>query len=165
MGHNMRTYNRGVLASRVFYFTAAIILFVTGAAKIYGARGPADVLQIRDAVFGIQFNYLLLTVGLIELCVGWLCMKYARCARLGTQTAIVLAGLSTNLLVYRIGLEYLHWQRPCPCLGNLTDGIGLSLRVVNIVLKVIVAYLLSGSYITLLWFWRQRKMATTSAPM
>ena len=58
----------------------------------------------------------------------------------------MIAGLSTLFAVYRIGLWSLGWHRPCSCLGNLTDALHLSPVIVDNVMKVLLAYLMIGSY-------------------
>jgi hypothetical protein len=44
-------------------------------------------------------------------------------------------------------------------LGNLTDALHISPQTGDIAMKIILAYLLIGSYATLFWLWRQRGKA------
>ena len=52
------------------------------------------------------------------------------------------------------GLWYLGWQRPCSCLGNLTDTLHISPHVADVAMKIVLAYLLVGSYGGLLCLWK-----------
>jgi hypothetical protein len=52
----------------------------------------------------------------------------------------------------------------CPCLGNLTDALHITPQTADTAMKIILTYLLIGSYASLFWLWRQRnKPAPTSA--
>ena len=49
------------------------------------------------------------------------------------------------------------WHKPCGCLGNLTDALGISPETADTVAKVLLAYLLIGSYALLVWEWRKHR--------
>jgi hypothetical protein len=67
-----------------------------------------------------------------------------------------LAWLSTSFLIYRFGLVWAGYHKPCPCLGNLTDALHIPPQTADTAMKIILAYLLIGSYATLFWLWRQK---------
>ena len=71
--------------------------------------------------------------------------------------------LATSFLVYRIGLVWVGYKKPCPCLGNLTDALHIPPQTADTAMKIILAYLLIGSYATLFWLWRQRKKTVSSS--
>ena len=86
--------------SRLFILSAGVLLFITGAAKILSALGKSAVLAKPDPIFGIHFNYLLLSVGLIELVIAVLCVTPTK-----QNLALgLVAALSINFCGYRIGL-------------------------------------------------------------
>ena len=136
--------------SRWFVLSAGGVLLITGLAKIVSAFGKAKVLQNTDPVFGISFAYLMLSVGILELAVSGVCLL-TRKQSLGLG---LTAWLSTCFLAYRGGLWYLGWQRPCSCLGNLTDTLHISPHVADVAMKIVLAYLLVGSYGGLLCLWK-----------
>jgi hypothetical protein len=69
-------------------------------------------------------------------------------------------------LVYRLGLWWMDWHRPCNCLGNLTDALHISPQAADNVMKVLLAYLLIGSYALLSWHWRQKqRLGPTASPL
>jgi hypothetical protein len=46
------------------------------------------------------------------------------------------------------------------CLGNLTYALNISPQKADTAMKIILAYLLIGSYASLSWLWRQRRKAS-----
>lgn len=136
-GHKMRA-QRGY-----FLFSSGIVLAVTGIAKLVTAAfGTAKVLGLPDPVFGIPFGYLFLSVGLLELGVAFACF-FGRDVSFAT---LLVAWLATGLLVYRLGLLFLGWHAPCRCLGGLTDALHISAQAGDTIGKVVLAFLILGSY-------------------
>lgn len=123
---------------------------ITGAAKLISAVGEASILQASDPILGIQFRYVLGVTGLLELLVALLCFIGRR---VGFQAWLV-AWLATCFLVYRLGLLWLGYQKPCSCLGNLTDAMQITPQTADNWMKVVLAYLLFGNYMTACWVWR-----------
>ena len=146
---------------RTFLYSAGVLLLGTALAKFVSATGSARILQSPDPLFSIPFRSLFWGVGSIEAVIGLVCF-FGR--RLAMQAGLV-AWLGTNFVVYRLGLLWVGYHRPCPCLGNLTDAIHIPPATANAGMKVILAYLLIGSYGTLFWLWRQqRKTSFSSQP-
>lgn len=93
----------------------------------------------------------MLLVGLLEIAVASVCL-------FSKQPVVALgltAWLSTNFVLYRLGLWWMDWKSPCGCLGNLTDALHISPQTADNIMKVLLAYLLIGSYGLLIWNWRQ----------
>jgi hypothetical protein len=131
-------------------WSAGIVLVTVGAAKAFSAIGPARALDVADPLIGIPFRQLLLLVGLAELLVAFFCLltDKRRFSLLG------VGWISTNFLVYRLGLWFIGWHRPCGCLGNLTDMLHISPHAADNIMKGVLAYLLIGSYLLLFLQWR-----------
>ena len=147
--------------SRLFIISAGGLLFITGAAKIASALGKSDILGKPDPIFGIHFNYLLLSVGLIEIVIAVLCLPpNNQNLALG-----LVAALSLNFLGYRVALWLTHWPGYCPCLGTLTQAIHLSRHHANLLTLIILIYLILGSLAFLARSWRARKGKLGSAPV
>jgi hypothetical protein len=136
-----------------FLVSAGVMLCLTGAAKIWTAFGNVKILIVVDPFLSIEFRHLLLAVGVAELVLGLACFFNKG----QTVTAILLACFTTNLLAYRLGLWWINWRTPCNCLGNLTDVLHIPPQTADTAMKIILAYLLIGSYATLFWLWRQQK--------
>lgn len=134
-----------VTAETAFLLTAGAILGLTGLAKISTAFGSAKLLATVDPIFGIRFRDLMQAVGLAELAVAGVCV-FTKARRLAT---ILVASLATGFLIYRLGLSWLQWTKPCGCLGNLTDALHISPHVANIILMSVLTYLLFASYLLL----------------
>ena len=144
---------------RLFVSTAGVLLGMTALGKSFSALGPVRALDTADPLIGIPFRQLLLLVGLAELLIAFFCLFTDR-RRL---SLLAVAWLSTNFLVYRLGLWLIGWHRPCGCMGSLTDMLHLSDRAADNIMKGVLAYLLVGSYGILLWEWK-RGRGTMAAP-
>lgn len=136
-----------------FVFSAVVVLAVTGIAKVWSGLGNSKLMAVVDPIIGIKFGQLMLAVGLAEIAIALVCCFSKR----QTLALGLVAWVSTNFVVYRLGLWWMNWHRPCNCLGNLTDALHLSPQTADNLMKVILAYLLIGSYGLLFWDWRQRK--------
>lgn len=122
-------------------FSAGIILLITGLSKIISACGHAKILDINDPIFSITFRSLMLAAGGIELGVAGMCLLTTKFRlSLGLVTWI-----ATVFLIYRFGLWFIHWQRPCPCLGNLTDLLHVSPKAAGLLMAAVAIYLFAGS--------------------
>lgn len=134
------------------YFTS-LLLLVTALAKIISSTGKAPILKTTDPILMLPYRLVFLDVGGIELIVALICI-------FGKQLVLklrLIAWLATMILMYRVGLWWIDWRRPCICLGNLTDALHISPQAAETIMKIIVGYLLVGSYIGLFWLWRQSK--------
>ena len=131
--------------SRNFILSAGAILALTGAAKVWSTFGTAKLLAVADPIVGITFGHLMLVVGMAEIVIALVCF-FSKSQKLALG---LVAWLTTNLLVYRIGLWWVGYHKPCSCLGNLTDALHISPETADTAMKIILGYLLLGSYGTL----------------
>lgn len=145
---------------KCFLYSAGVLLATTAVAKFISGAGDARILQNLDPILAIPFRQVFWIAGAIELTVGLVCFFVKR---LALQAALV-AWLATSFLIYRLGLALVRYHKPCGCLGNLTDALHISPQIADTAMKIVLAYLLIGSYATLFWLWRQRKTAPASAP-
>lgn len=143
----------------MFSESASVILAITGIAKIISGFGRDRVLEEVAPFFFITLRSLLWIVGGMELIVGCVCLG---CKRREVR-AWLIAWMATNIWVYRLGLLWIGYQKPCGCLGNVTGALHLPSQTADAIMKVILAYLLIGSYATLIWLEkRKRKPAIAS---
>ena len=136
-----------------FILTVGAILGLTGIAKVWSGLGTAKVLSVADPITGITFGHLMLLVGMVEIVVALLCF-FGKSLKLGV---VLVAWLATSFLLYRFGLWWIGWNKPCSCLGNLTGALHIPPQTADTAMKMILAYLLIGSYASLFWLWRQRR--------
>lgn len=147
----------GISAQRWWFITTtAVILMIAGGAKLWSAFGNGKLLALDDPIMGIKFVHLMLAAGLAEIAVALFC---ALTSHKSLGVALV-AWMSTNFVVYRLGLWWVGWKKPCSCLGNLTDALHISPQVADNIMKVVLAYLLIGSYWFLFLEWRNHRFAT-----
>ena len=133
-----------------FLTGAGAVLVLTGLAKAFSAIGSARALDTADPLIGIPFRQLLLLVGLAELLIAFFCLFTDK----RRFSLLAVAWLSTNFLVYRLGLWVIGWHRPCGCMGSLSDMLHLSPKAADNIMKGVLAYLLVGSYLLLFLQWR-----------
>jgi hypothetical protein len=140
---------------RLFIIISGVLLFLSAAAKFISANGNAGVLQQSDPILSISFRHLFWIVGSFELIVATVCILEDNQQLQATS----LACLSTGFMVYRLGMKWVHYYKPCPCLGSLTDALRIPPETADTVMQIILAYLLIGSYATLLCLrWQRKKM-------
>ena len=154
----MSVHNTIVIYSR----TVAIILIITGLAKIAAVTGEGMIFNHLDPVFGIAISKLLVVAGIIELAIGIiLCISKSMIVK-----AFLTAWLSALLLLYRMGLWMIGWRSPCSCLGNITDAIHISPNTADNIMKSVLAYLLIGSYgILFHYWWKNRNVKANSSEL
>jgi hypothetical protein len=140
---------------RYFIFTAGLLLVITSIAKIVSACGGSRIMITPEPLSGLSYKIFFWIVGLMELTIGIICLlSKESCLQIS-----LIAWLSINFLLYRIGLTWFNQQRVCSCLGNLTDALHIKPETADTAMKFLLAYLLIGSYGLLFWLWWQRKKA------
>jgi hypothetical protein len=133
-----------------FVFSVAVILFVTAATKIFSATGSAEALGHPDPFIPLPNRLVFYLVGGIELFVsGFLLVKHEN----QRTKLLLIAWLSTNCLVYRIGLWWMGAPNFCDCLGSLNEKLFISPRTLNYVMLVVLAWMIAGSYLLLISDW------------
>jgi hypothetical protein len=143
----------------IIRFSGAL-LFITAIAKLASAVGGARILQIPHPIVSISFRDMFWIAGLLELVVAFVCFFSKQ---IGLQAGLV-AWLATSFLIYRLGLLWVGYHKPCSCLGNLTDALHIPPQTADTTMKIILAYLLIGSYGTLFWLWKEKRKIRITAP-
>lgn len=141
--------------------SAGAILAATGIAKVWSGLGNAKLLEATDPIINIQFGHLMSAAGIMEICIASVCI-FGKRKSLGLG---FVAWLATSFVFYRLGLRWMDWHRPCSCLGNLTDALHLSPQTADTAMKIILAYLLVGSYTSLFWLWCRNRQMPTASPV
>lgn len=140
--------------SQWFILSAGAVLAITGIAKIWSGLGNSKFLALADPIVGLKFGQLMIVVGAAEIAIALVCFFSKR----HILALSFVAWISSGFVLYRLGLWWMDWHRPCSCLGNLTDAIHISPQIADGFMKVILGYLLIGSYGLLAWqWWRHRK--------
>lgn len=139
----------------LFFYSAGVLLLLTAAAKVVSSFGRARLLQNPDPLFGMSYRHLFWFASSIELTIALLCLFWkTTCLR-----ALGIAWLATTFLAYRFGLAWIGFRTTCPCLGHLTDALHIPAQTADTAMKIVLAYLLVGSYgILFHQWWIRRKM-------
>ncbi len=137
-----------------FFLRSGMVMLVgTAVAKLFSATGDAPVQFLPDPLLGLANRHVLIGVASVELAVA---------AVLGSPVAarlkyLLTAWLAANFLLYRVAFYWMNPGKVCPCLGNLTQRLGLNPNQVSWVLWGVVIYLLAGSV------WSLRRLPSPSA--
>ena len=146
---------------RLFLVSVGVLLLITSSAKLVSAVGTMQVLDVNEPIFHVSFRHIFWVAGLIELFIALVCFLDVNILY---QTWIV-ACLATNFVFYRIGLVLIGWHKPCSCMGNLIDFLHIPPQTADTAMKIILAYMLFGSYGTLFWLWRQNRKAVSASAL
>lgn len=136
---------------------ATVILVITALAKLSSVAGSSQLLSVADPVLGTSFSTSLLFAAAIELIVAAICLF-----RSAVDGLVAVAWLSTVFLTYRVALWWTGWQKPCSCLGNLTDALHISPELADNVMKGLLAFMFIGSVSLLILHCRQGRAGSTS---
>jgi hypothetical protein len=90
---------------------------------------------------------MMLLAAVIEVIVIGLLLRERNVIR---RVALV-AWVGSVFLAYRVGLWAIGYGGSCSCLGHLTDALGISTETADLASKLILGYLLLGSYTVLAW--------------
>jgi len=145
--------------ARLFLYSVTVILLATAAEKIICSFGHGRILLERDPVTALQFRNLFRLVSVVE---GVIALACCLRERIWLATSLV-AWLATGFLIYGIVLLWGDYRKPCPCLGNLTDMLHISFQGADTAMKIILGYLLLGSYATLFWLWKEKGKSSLPA--
>ncbi|MBI1178883.1 hypothetical protein GC207_15735 [bacterium] len=137
----MKDVVRESFSIRVFFRFAIVLLAFTFAAKIVSIFGQARILQTADPVTGISFRALMLIAAGMEAVVVVILLK----SKLVLFKLALICALANCFILYRLFFWAIGSPHFCPCLGTLTDALGMSPGVVDWFLKGVVAYLWLGS--------------------
>jgi len=138
-----------------FVVSAGGLLAATALGKGFSAIGSARALDMPDPLVGVPFRQLLLLVSLAELLIAFFCLFTDK----RQLSLLAVVWMSSNFLVYRVGLWFIGWHHPCACMGSLAGMLHLSDQAADNIMKGVLAYLLIGSYGILLREWRRRRAA------
>jgi hypothetical protein len=139
---------------KCYLYSAGIVLLISGLAKVISGSGNAKILGTPDPIFNVSFRYMFTIVGALEIGIGMGCILGKN---LGWR-ATVLTWLSTSFFLYRIGLLWVGYRQPCHCLGDLSGALHISPYAADNAMKLALGYLLLGSYATLFWLHRQKRI-------
>jgi DNA-directed RNA polymerase subunit RPC12/RpoP len=132
---------------KFFIASTGIILLAAALVRLLIAIGNAQVLSLPEPMLGIPLRYAVLMVGTFELAVALICLFGKR---VGLQIGW-LAWLSTNFVMFWLGLLITHCQLQGSCLGSLTDPLRLSRGATGYLSELILLYLVVGSFGAVLW--------------
>lgn len=120
---------------RWFYQSAAVLLLVTAAAKLYSAGGAARILGEQDELLHLGYRPLMICSAALEIAVA----LYLRRSQNGVRRSLALLWLSANFITYHLGNHLLGFHT-CPCIGRLSDRLPLPHGMAEVILQVLVLF-------------------------
>ena len=143
-----------------FIFSAAIILFIAAAGKVYGAAGTADALNSPDPLIPLSTRYLFLATAFFDLFLSAFFLVKG-----GNQTLKLsaIAWLASNYLCYSIALWWNGSPNYFDCLSYLNGSLFLSPRVLSAVGLATLIWLAAGSYSFLFLGWLAHRKISRAA--
>jgi hypothetical protein len=138
----------------VYTRSAAGLLLLAALSKIYSTMGSAKILDLPEQLLPLNNRQTLGLVGLIELAIVIIVVL----GRSEKVKLMLLAWLSANFILYRLGAALLTVGKPCPCLGSITEKLPLKPATIDHILTAVVLYLFCGSLFFLMAL-RNRKPA------
>jgi hypothetical protein len=154
--HVAKSARKSVL-SRLFSVQSFIrnigwILCITGLAKLITAFGHTPIIREYEPIMQIQFRWLFVLVGSVELLIAAYCIL----SKKPTSCLLMIAWLSAIFSAYRLSLFWVGWKLPCPCLGNVMPTLHISPIFADMIMKIVVVYMLVGSCIHISLRWLQK---------
>jgi|ERR1019366_4242458 hypothetical protein len=122
------------------------LLLVTGILKVLSGFGSVRMLEESDPILSLRVQHLMWIVGLLEVVIGGYVM---RCKNPYFASGL-LAWFSTALIIYRFGLLWIDYHRPCSCLGSLTEWIKIPDNVADNIIIALLIYITFVSCLSLL---------------
>lgn len=141
-------------AIRGYLVSAGVLLMLTALAKCISASGTSRMLLQPDPVVALSYGRVFWITGIFEFGIAITCLISSRHPAIA---AGMVALLSTNLVLYRLTYAWLGHHKPCSCLGTLTGLLHTAPQTADMGMKIILAYLLVGSYGILIHQWWNRR--------
>lgn len=135
--------------TKLFIASAGSILLAAALIRFIIAAGNAQIMTLPEPMLGIPLRLAVLMVGGIELAVALICL-------FGKQIRVqagLVAWLSTNFIVFWIGLVWMNYHLQATCIGSLTDPLHFSGGMIGFAIQLLPFGLLAGSYVALLQPW------------
>jgi hypothetical protein len=160
--------NKFIMNRTQSYFmgAAAVILFILAALNFCGAAGTSPALNWPDALLPLSNRWVLVLCGGAEIGVSAVLLAgKSKWVKFGW-----LAWLTTNLLVYRIGLWSVGASNFGDYLGNYIEWFTISPRTMSLVTEILIGFMFIGGYAFLVINWlrerkrRLRKSVKTATP-
>lgn len=131
------------------FYLSAVILFLTGIAKLHDVLGEEKYISMPNDVFtvlALSNRQVLFAAVVLELFVSAILVS-RRVAPV--NRALGLCAVSTAFLAYRVGMGIVG-QKHCDCIGFLGSWLGLSSEVVSNISLGLLFVLLTTGYGSLL---------------
>lgn len=145
--------NAGLRPMKRFVHAAAAMFAAMGLVMLLGAVGDVPPLQQMDELFGLSTRVVMVVAGLLHLAISG-CLFATRDPM--TQ-GLVSCWAGLNYLIYLAGLAWLKAATSIPAVVVVAWELGVSAKVVHIVWRLFIAYLVVVGLLLLILEWQRLK--------
>src|SRR4051812_28292912 len=109
-------YSRTLTSRTEWFFvkSSAILLAITGMAKLISVMGHTLALSSSEPITGFSYRTVFGVAGLVEVMLA----LYTLGSERPKNALVALAMISAIFVIYRVGLKCIGWDGPCSCLGS-----------------------------------------------
>lgn len=146
---SLRLLGRGNVSSvseQLFLNSVAIVILVTGLAKMFSAGGCDRILEQPDPILLLNLGHVLLGTALLEIAVA----MYLLIGGNSLRKLLLVLWLGMSFLLYHVLLGVTHPGKPCPCLGSAAKWLNVGPGAITWFLRLVIAYMMIGSTLCLL---------------
>ena len=139
---------------RLFVHSAGALLLAAATGMFISIWAGRGLIHPHEPLLGMSLPEFFWIVGGLELSIGLICL-------FGKQTtlqATLVLWLAINFAAYQAGLWWMGGSAGFKgYLGDVSAAFGISAGTADLMLKVLVLYLLTGSLVSLLWLWLKKE--------
>ncbi|HEY3931501.1 MAG TPA: hypothetical protein VGM58_03940 [Verrucomicrobiae bacterium] len=139
---------------RQFAHSAGALLLASAVGMFISIWAGTGLVHPHEPLFGMSLPDFFLIVSGLELAIGLICL-------FGKQTTLqvtLVLWLAMNFAAYQAGLWWMGGSAGFKgYLGDMSAAFGISAGTAEMMLKILVLYLLVGSFFSLLWSWIKKE--------
>ncbi len=137
-----------------YVYSTAVMLGIMGLFMLFSSLDNVPPLRQLDALFGLTTRTVLVLTGILHLAVS----SYLFVGRDLMNKGIIALWAGSNHTVYYVGIVWvMKVAPPLPAEVALAWSAGLSSQAIDLLWKVIIAYLLIGSLSVVALEWQRLK--------
>jgi hypothetical protein len=144
----------------LFIYSCALVLLIAAAAKLVSVFGDERILDEADPLLQVANRWVYSAAGLVELAVVWWLMWGGKKT---SEKLMVLAWLGTVFALYRFGLFWFKFDKPCSCMGNAFSWAGLGSETMDAIAFGLFLYLAIGAYFFGIIEWQRGRSMRVAA--
>lgn len=115
---------------RVSVLFCGLLLLATATAKFFTLHDDPKYLYEEDPVLLVSWRTVMFLAASVESGIALICFLASR-SRIAPVSITWFAAMA---IIYRVGLQWLGYQKPCRCMGSFAEVVGIQESVLERVL-------------------------------